>query len=211
MMQTALTVSTALLWVAVLALGAICLALVRQIGILYERIMPAGALMIDKGPAVGAIAPTFELTDIRGAHVKVGGIDASGKATLLFFLSPTCPVCKKLLPLLPSLQASEATPVNIVLASDGDADEHTRFARKYDLGRFPYVLSQELGLAYQIGKLPYAVLLDETGTVRAKGLVNTREHLESLFEAKERGVASLQQFVHGDHSHDAHDAHAQHA
>ncbi|EPS1221577.1 methylamine dehydrogenase accessory protein MauD [Burkholderia cenocepacia] len=211
MMQTALTVSTALLWVAVLALGAICLALVRQIGILYERIMPAGALMIDKGPAVGAIAPTFELTDIRGAHVKVGGIDASGKATLLFFLSPTCPVCKKLLPLLPllpSLQASEATPVNIVLASDGDADEHTRFARKHDLGRFPYVLSQELGLAYQIGKLPYAVLLDETGTVRAKGLVNTREHLESLFEAKERGVASLQQFVHGDHSHDAHAQHA---
>ncbi|MCA7939148.1 methylamine dehydrogenase accessory protein MauD [Burkholderia cepacia] len=208
MMQTALTVSTALLWVAVLALGAICLALVRQIGILYERIMPAGALMIDKGPAVGAIAPAFELTDIRGSQVKVGGIDASGKATLLFFLSPTCPVCKKLLPLLPSLQASESTPMNIVLASDGDIDEHTRFARKHDLGCFPYVLSQELGLAYQIGKLPYAVLLDETGTVRAKGLVNTREHLESLFEAKERGVASLQQFVHGDHSHDAHAQHA---
>ena len=86
---------------------------------------------------------------------------------------------------------------------------NTRFAHKHDLGRFPYVLSQELGLAYQIGKLPYAVLLDETGTVRAKA-VNTREHLESLFEAKERGVASLQQFVHGDHGHD-HDAHAQHA
>ncbi|WP_269503051.1 methylamine dehydrogenase accessory protein MauD [Burkholderia sp. IMCC1007] len=211
MMQTALTVSTALLWVAVLALGAICLALVRQIGILYERIMPAGALMIDKGPAVGAIAPMFELTDIRGAQVKVGGIDASGKATLLFFLSPTCPVCKKLLPLLPSLQASESTPVNIVLASDGDLDEHTRFAQKHNLARFPYVLSQELGLAYQIGKLPYAVLLDEAGTVRAKGLVNTREHLESLFEAKERGVASLQQFVHGDHDHGGHETHAKHA
>lgn len=116
--------------------------MVRQVGILYERIMPAGALMIDKGPAVGSIAPVFELADIRGAPVKVGGIDASGKATLLFFLSPTCPVCKKLLPLLPSLQASEATPVNIVLASDGERDEHARFARKHDLGRFPYLLSQ---------------------------------------------------------------------
>ncbi|KWH42431.1 methylamine dehydrogenase accessory protein MauD [Burkholderia stagnalis] len=207
MMQTALTVSTALLWIAVLALGAICFAMVRQVGILYERIMPAGALMIDKGPAVGSIAPVFELADIRGTPVKVGGIDASGKATLLFFLSPTCPVCKKLLPLLPSLQASEATPVNIVLASDGELDEHTRFARKHDLGRFPYLLSQELGLAYQIGKLPYAVLLDETGTVRAKGLVNTREHLESLFEAKERGVESLQAFVHGSARHEGHAQH----
>ena len=198
MIQTALTVSTALLWVAVLALGAICLALVRQVGILYERIMPVGALMIDKGPAVGAVAPTFELTDIRGKPVKVGGIDAQGKATLLFFLSPTCPVCKKLLPLLPSIEAREAAPVNVVLASDGDLAEHTRFTLKQRLARFPYVLSQELGMAYQIGKLPYAVLLDENGRVRAKGLVNSREHIESLFEAKERGVASLQQHVHGE-------------
>jgi methylamine dehydrogenase accessory protein MauD len=99
---------------------------------------------------------------------------------------------------LPSLQASESIPVNVVLASDGELAEHTRFADKQRLGGFPYVLSQELGMAYQIGKLPYAVLLDETGKVRAKGLVNSREHLESLFEAKERGVASLQQFVHGE-------------
>jgi hypothetical protein len=33
--------------------------------------------------------------------------------------------------------------------------------------------------------------------VRAKGLVNTREHLESLFEAKERGVVSIQEFLRG--------------
>ncbi|WP_321912170.1 methylamine dehydrogenase accessory protein MauD [Paraburkholderia sp. J11-2] len=198
MMQTALAVSTAMLWAAVLALGAICLALVRQVGILYERIMPVGALMIDKGPAVGTFAPVFELADIHGRAVKIGGLDATGKATLLFFLSPTCPVCKKLLPLLPSIQASEATLVNVVLTSDGDLADHKRFVQKQQLERFPYVLSQELGMAYQIGKLPYAVLLDESGKVRAKGLVNTREHLESLFEAKERGVASLQQYVHGE-------------
>jgi methylamine dehydrogenase accessory protein MauD len=41
-------------------------------------------------------------------------------------------------------------------------------------------------LAYQVGKLPYAVLIDASGVIRAKGLVNTREHVESLFEAMER-------------------------
>ena len=40
-----------------------------------------------------------------------------------------------------------------------------------------------------------AVLIDAEGIIRAKGLVNTREHLESLFEAKERGVASLQEHL----------------
>jgi methylamine dehydrogenase accessory protein MauD len=212
MMQTALIISNALSWAALLALGAICLALVRQVGILYERMMPAGALMIDKGPAVGAIAPTFELADIAGRAVKVGGMSAGGRNTLLFFLSPTCPVCKKLLPLLPSIQSREGA-TDVVLASDGDITEHAAFYRKTGLSQLPYVLSQELGLAYQIGKLPYAVLLDEQGKVRAKGLVNTREHLESLFEAKERGVASLQEFVHGKahESHESHDHEAQHA
>jgi methylamine dehydrogenase accessory protein MauD len=204
MMQTALMISAALSWAALLALGAICLALVRQVGILYERVMPAGALMIDKGPAVGTVAPVFELVDIAQRAVKVGGFQGNKRNTLVFFLSPTCPVCKKLLPLLPSIQAREGA-TDIVLASDGEMNEHAAFYRKTGLSQYPYVLSQELGLAYQIGKLPYAVLLDEEGKVRAKGLVNTREHLESLFEAKERGVASLQEFVHGKHEH--HDGH----
>jgi methylamine dehydrogenase accessory protein MauD len=213
MMQTALMISSALSWAALLALGAICLALVRQVGILYERMMPAGALMIDKGPAVGTVAPVFELIDIAQRAIKVGGLSAQKRNTLVFFLSPTCPVCKKLLPLLPSIQAREGA-TNIVLASDGEFDEHAAFYRKSGLSKYPYVLSQELGLSYAIGKLPYAVLLDDEGKVRAKGLVNTREHLESLFEAKERGVASLQEFVHGKHEHDhdhTHEHSGQHA
>jgi len=31
--------------------------------------------------------------------------------------------------------------------------------------------------------------------VRARGLVNTREHLESLLEARARGVASVQELA----------------
>jgi hypothetical protein len=38
-------------------------------------------------------------------------------------------------------------------------------------------------------------LIDEHGILRAKGLVNSREHLESLFEAKELGVASIQEYL----------------
>ena len=46
-----------------------------------------------------------------------------------------------------------------------------------------------------MASLPFAALIDERGSVRAQGLVNTREHLESLFEARERGVASVQEFL----------------
>jgi hypothetical protein len=64
-------------------------------------------------------------------------------------------------------------------------------------------------MTYQIGKLPYAVLIDAAGTLRAKGLVNSREHLDSLFETLHLGSASLQHYLHGDpsHSHDHEHAH----
>ena len=58
-------------------------------------------------------------------------------------------------------------------------------------------MSASLGLAYQVGRLPFAALLDEHGILRARGLVNSREHLESLFEAKRLGVASLQEYFSG--------------
>jgi methylamine dehydrogenase accessory protein MauD len=57
------------------------------------------------------------------------------------------------------------------------------------------VLSRDLGLAFKVARLPYAVLLDQTGVVRAKGLVNSREQLESLFTARELGVASIQEYL----------------
>ncbi|NYT39095.1 thiol-disulfide isomerase, partial [Pusillimonas soli] len=73
--------------------------------------------------------------------------------------------------------------------------EHLAFYRKAGLEMFPYLLSTELGMRFQISKLPYALLIDENGLVRAKGLINSREQLESLFTAKELGVASAQEWL----------------
>jgi len=193
-MTDALVVSNALLWAVVLALLVALLALARQIGILYERIAPMGALMLDSGPKVGEAAPAFELESLTGVRTAVGGAGRA-RSQLLFFLSPTCPVCKKLLPILRSTRQSERGWLDVVLASDGDRAEHLAFYQKAKLADFPYLLSTELGMALKVGRLPYAVLIGEDGRIRAKGLVNSREQLESLFTAKELGVASVQEFL----------------
>jgi methylamine dehydrogenase accessory protein MauD len=192
-MIEALVVSNLVLWVAVLALLGTVFALARQIGILYERIAPMGALMLDSGPKVGDAAPAFDLVTLDGEHFATGG--PRTKSLLLFFLSPTCPVCKKLLPILRRIAVDEKRWLDLAFASDGDRDEHEAFRIRAELQQFPYLLSPDLGMAYRIGKLPYAVLLDEDGHVRAKGLVNSREQLESLFTARELGVASVQEFL----------------
>lgn len=193
-MTEALVVSNVLLWVVVLALLVAVLALARQVGILYERVAPMGALMLDHGPKVGEAAPVLALESIGGARVAIG-LTQGKRSQLIFFLSPTCPVCKKLLPILKSIKGSESAWLDVVLASDGDLPEHAAFREKAKLAAFPYVLSTELGMAFRVSRLPYAVLIGEDGRVRAKGLVNSREQLESLFAAKELGVASVQEFM----------------
>ena len=194
-MNTALLVSNVTLWILVIGLGVVVMALARQIGVLHERIAPAGALMVKSGPQVGEAAPVIAVTDMQGQPLSIGAAREDNRSTLVFFLAPNCPVCKTLLPILASSNKAEQSWLDIILASDGDETEQKAFIEKYKLQGFTYVLSEPLGLGFQVSKLPFAVLLDAEGIIRSKGLVNSREHLESLFEAKERGVASVQEYL----------------
>jgi len=174
------------------------LALARQVGLLHERIAPVGALALDHGPKIGDTVPPLVLRTLAGEATPLA--PAGTRSRLLFFLSPTCPVCKKLLPALTSLAVAERDRLEILLASDGDPAEHAAFARRQKL-LLPYIISAELGITFRIGKLPYAVLIGPDGTVRAKGLVNTREQIESLLTAETMNVASLQEFLRREQPH----------
>ncbi len=191
----ALTVSVVLLWIAVLALAVMLWALSRQVGVLFERVAPMGALVTDAGPPVGATSPRFALTGIQSEVVELGG--AQAQPTLVFFLSPTCPVCKKLIPVLKALVRDERRHLKVVLASDGEAAEHLGFVRQYGLEAMPYVLSKDLGMSFRVSRLPYAVLLDAQGVVAAKGLVNSREQLDSLLNAHDMHTPTIQQYLSG--------------
>lgn len=190
----ALTISVVLLWLAVMALGLMLWALSRQVGVLFERVAPMGALVTDAGPPVGAASPAFSLTGIQSEVVAIGG--AQPTPTLVFFLAPSCPVCKKLIPVLKALARDEQKALRVVLASDGDAD-HLGFVREQKLQALPYVLSPELGMSFRVSRLPYAVLLDAQGVVAAKGLVNSREQLDSLLNAHDMHTPNIQQYLSG--------------
>ena len=183
----------AVLTALVLIMIVMMFALARQIGVLFDRITPVGAMINDAGPKIGEASPVFNLIGQLGDEVTIGG--QQPKSTLLFFLSPTCPICNKLLPSMKSVRKTESKRLNIVLASDGEPDRHLAFMHKYAIEDIPYVLSQPLGLAFRVSRLPFAVLLDVDGVVRAKGLINTREQLDSLFNAADMGYASIQDYV----------------
>jgi methylamine dehydrogenase accessory protein MauD len=190
-----LILSNIMLWLLTIGMAVVTFALTRQIGVLYERVAPAGALSMNKVLQVGREAPSLTLQTLESKLVKIGGKADNGKSQLLFFVSPDCPVCKKLLPALKSAARAESDWMSVVLASDGDKQDHKGYVREYGLEAYPYIVSELLGKSYGVSKLPYAVVIDEEGKVASMGMINSREHLDSLFEAKERKVASIQEYM----------------
>ena len=191
--MTSLLIAHASLWLLMAGLAVLLVLLSRQIGALHRRLAPAGALAVNELLKVGLQAPELSVTTLGGNEISVGGRRA--KSQLLLFVAPDCPISRSLVPVLGSLPDSERW-LEVLLLSDGEnVSEHADFAAQKELRRLNYALSEAVGRAYGVSKLPYAVLIDESGLVAGMGIVNSREHLESLFEAKERGVASIQDFM----------------
>ena len=193
--------SMVLLWIVVLVFGVLLFALARQVGVILERVSPVGALMTSRSLRAGDAAPGLRLDTLDGRQLEVGEAAAGnggGRSQLLLFVGPKCPVCKSLLPAARSIARHESGWMDLVLASDGGGeDAHREYVRRNGLEAIPYVVSEALGRAYGVARLPYAVLIDEGGRLASFGMVNSREHLESLVEAKQRGVASLQDYLAG--------------
>ncbi|XOV83789.1 MAG: redoxin family protein [bacterium] len=195
MSDLTIAIAFVLLWLVVIVMALVIWALARQIGVLHERIAPAGALSLRNGLAIGGPAPRVTVELVSGAQLTVGAENINGRSTLVFFFSPTCPICKELLPIIKRSTRSEQDWIDVVLAGDGDAIKHQQMLQAFHMQAFPLTLSAQLGMAYHVGKLPYAVLIDDKGQLQAAGLVNSREHLESLYEAKEMGVRDLQTYL----------------
>ena len=98
-------------------------------------------------------------------------------------------------PALKSAARAEADWLRVILASDGEEQDHQAYVERKGLQAFPYVVSELLGKTFGVSKLPYAVLIDEQGKIASMGIINSREHLDSLFEAKERKVASIREYM----------------
>lgn len=187
------TISLWLLWGVVIVQALTILALARQVGVLHERVAPAGALLNGAGPGVGEASPRLEVHGLAGNAITVGGGLAKGKALLMLFVSHTCPICKKLIPVAQDFTKTER--LEVLYVGDGDVADQNTLIAQFGIDGTRFVNGPEIGLAYRVDKLPYAVLLDEEGLICAKGLVNSREHLESLIIAKETGFATLQSYL----------------
>ncbi|MBA2588662.1 MAG: methylamine utilization protein MauD [Alphaproteobacteria bacterium] len=203
-MLTVLIVSQIISWVVILGLGVALLALARQVGVLHVRVAPAGALLTGKGPVVGEAAPVLDALTMDGVFIAIGKALAKGRMQLLLFVSPSCPLCKDLIPIAKNFACREK--LDIVFVGDDEVEEQRAMIARLEMQGLPFINGPIVGRTFHVDRLPHAVLIGDDGTVLSKGLVNSREHLESLVTAHEMGVVSVQDYLsHAEpHSHTPH-------
>lgn len=137
-----------LLWVAVLVLSVVVVALLRQVGVLHARLRPMGVHFAGEGPERLAPAP--------GA----ASIDYSrNRITLIAFTSPTCEICKEL---IPSLEAIRREYHDL---------QYVEFEHGPDSPMF---------LEFNVKSTPYMVTVDQEGVVQGRGVANSLEQVEEL-------------------------------
>jgi methylamine dehydrogenase accessory protein MauD len=165
------------LWLLVIVLSVLLLSLARQVGTLHLRLGPRGALELDdEGPPLGEAPPPVETRDSRGNRITVGG---PGSSQFLLFVSPSCLICRQVVPSLPAV--SEVGSLAPLVISDS---EEPNGAHEYISGgrATPVVLGPDIAQTYRVPGTPYAVILDRLGIVRAKGTVNNLEQMEGLVD-----------------------------
>lgn len=177
-MLIVLTISTLLLTVLTLGLALGVFVLARQIGVLHERLAPIGTQPVLSGLQAGQALPQVTARTLADAPVAVGGANAAGRSMLLMFVSADCPVCKRVLP--QARVVAREHDLDLVLIGEGDVSALSAMVSLTPLEGVPLLVSMELLLLMQIGRLPTMVALDPRGVITARDVASGRREIEAL-------------------------------
>jgi hypothetical protein len=179
-------ISYGAVWVLLLALSGGLLILFRFSARAYRMQAPleVGDVGAMNGPALDASPPVLELQDLTGDLVSLGR--PTGAAQLIVFAKNTCPRCRIAIELLRSFTSEHALlETMVVCGGDRAAIEDCA-----SLVGSPLIAVADVqwkgATRWGVSRMPFGVVLDSTGVVRARGdptstamLAVLSRHLES--------------------------------
>jgi methylamine dehydrogenase accessory protein MauD len=148
------------------------------------------------GLDIGEKAPSFVTVDQDGNTIRLE--DFRGRRCLLAFISPNCSACPGTIRVLDRFRSVERDVAVLVIGAS-DRELNAKFAAEYDT--LVPILTPDPGLAmelYHVRAVPFLFALDETGVIRAKGVVNREEHLHTLLTTAYGRQQSYHSLASGD-------------
>jgi methylamine dehydrogenase accessory protein MauD len=148
----------------------VVLSLARQVGILHERLNPAGVSRAGAGIEPGETLIQTSLMALDGSTVELTGASQDDRSLrALLFVAADCPICRGVLPAFASaLEIDEGGLRGYWVADglpgvDGSPADYQAYADDHRITSDRFVVSQELGLSLGVRQLPALVLLDSDG------------------------------------------------
>lgn len=173
-------------WLAIIALAAIVLGVLRQATPHLEKLAesPPPRRLIDQGPAIGSKLPPFTGHDPAGQLVHAA--ELLGGPNVLLFMSATCPPCAGL---AEELRVGDLGELDSFLVIVIDAADYARLRLPSRL-RALHMTNREVGQVFGVSGRPFAVVTDADGIVRVKRGLNTVDQLKSVAGPVMRSVVA---------------------
>jgi methylamine dehydrogenase accessory protein MauD len=176
-----LTAAVIVLWILFFLVLLLVLVLYRQFGLLY---LGSGGRIRLTGLEPGGRAPEGQTVVIDGRESTIEwSAVGSGRATLVVFGGPRCPICEKLIPELDEAVALWGELVDILFVDRSmDGSTPTRVLPSPRSWRYFLSPDDALYRDFDVEVSPYAFLVDAAGTVLNKRIVNSLDHLAWVVE-----------------------------
>lgn len=186
--MTLLTIATAIQFIILMGLAVVVLSLARQVGILHERLTPAGmerskseVRMGEVVPLQGAEGPE-PLRAISGEPVAL-----AGKRTALLFMSAECPICRSVLPAFEDAVGDSGFAAYWVAdglpGPSGNMPDYNQYADEQRLDQDRLLVSQELGLTLGVQQIPALVLIDAEQKLIAREVLSGPRQVAALLSS----------------------------
>lgn len=180
MTTTGLVIAQIVLWLVVLAMLAVVLGLMRQVGTLLERVSPAGISPADAAALkTGDLVEPKSLTALTGEPVTVGGA-LGARAQFIVFVSPLCDVCKTIMPSVEALASRSAEKVVTTLAVS--TQEGGSLSAYKNVSGAAVVDAADLAVTFGAVELPHVVLIREDGRLATSAPARSLADFEDLVQ-----------------------------
>jgi methylamine dehydrogenase accessory protein MauD len=177
-----LTIATAIQFLILIGLALVVLSLARQVGILHERLSPAGMTRSKREVEPGQLVPMTTIPALSGASVEL-----TGQNTALLFVSAECPICKTVLPAfedaLPGTGYEPLWVADGLPGPSGEMPDYGRFAQDQLVDEDRMLVSQELGLSLGVRQIPALVLIGADGRLIARETLSGPRQVAALLSA----------------------------
>ncbi|MCM3764633.1 peroxiredoxin [Neobacillus niacini] len=153
---------------AVLLISLLTVAIVQAVNKQTKEPEPASQTAASqKGPAVGSMAPDFELKTLTGETVKLSNL--KGKKVMLNFWATWCPPCKAEMPDMEKFHQEVGDEVTILAVNIDPQLDVQAFVDEYKI-TFPIPLDTEdaVNEEYKVLSIPTTYFIDSKGIMQHK-------------------------------------------